>query len=180
MKIFVAGQEGMVGSALYRKFKKKNLNLIHCSRRNLDLTSQKEVTNFFKKKKPDVVINAAGKVGGIYDNSKYKSEYLYTNAMIGLNLLESSRVSNVKKFINLGSACIYPKSTKQPIKEKYLLSSFLEETNEGYALAKIITLKFCQYINLQKKREDLSVCNQQTYMDRVITLIYHRVMFCQL
>ena len=157
MKIFIAGQEGMVGTALYKKLSKKKLNLIHCPRKYLDLTSQAEVINFFNKKKPDVVVNAAGKVGGIYDNSKYKSEYLYTNAMIGLNLLESSRLSNVKQFINLGSACIYPKFTKQPIKEKYLLSSYLEETNEGYALAKIITLKFCEYINTQKKRRFISL-----------------------
>ena len=125
---------------------KKKYKIIECTRASLDLTNQKNVNNFIKKNKPDVVINAAGKVGGILDNSKFQEDYLYINTIIGLNLAKSCFQNNVSNFINLGSACIYPKVTKQPIKEEYLLSSKLEQTNEGYALAKIIVLKYCEYI----------------------------------
>jgi len=148
-KIYIAGQEGMVGQAIYKILKEKKYNVIDCKRKQLDLTNQKKVENWFKKKKPTIVINAAGKVGGILDNSLYPHEYLYTNTMIGFNLLKNSLKYNVKQFINLGSACIYPKKTKQPIKEQYLLSSKLEESNEGYAVAKIAVLKYSEY--LQKK-----------------------------
>ncbi len=142
----------MVGSAVYKILKKqKNYKILECKRKNLDLTNQKKVYDWFKKNKPDFVVNCAGKVGGILDNSKYQSEYLYINSMIGLNLVNASINFKVKKFINLGSACIYPRSAKQPIKEDYLLSSALEKTNEGYALAKILTLKYCQHLNLKKK-----------------------------
>ena len=101
----------MVGSAVYKLLKKEH-QIIECSRKSLDLTSQSEVSKWFKKHKPQIVINAAGKVGGILDNSKYKNEYLYTNNIIGLNLIHSSLKNNVKKFINLGSACIYPRNVK--------------------------------------------------------------------
>jgi GDP-L-fucose synthase len=148
-KIYIAGQEGMVGQAIYKILKEKKYNVIDCKRKQLDLTNQNKVENWFKKKKPTIVINAAGKVGGILDNSLYPHEYLYTNTMIGFNLLKNSLKYNVKQFINLGSACIYPKKTKQPIKEQYLLSSKLEESNEGYAVAKIAVLKYSEY--LQKK-----------------------------
>ncbi len=142
----------MVGSAVYKIIKKhQNYKILECKRKNLDLTNQKKVYDWFKKNKPDFVVNCAGKVGGILDNSKYQSEYLYINSMIGLNLVNASLKFKVKKFINLGSACIYPKSAKQPIKEDYLLSSPLEKTNEGYALAKILTLKYCQHLNSKKK-----------------------------
>lgn len=151
-RIFIAGQEGMVGSAILRLFKKKNFCIASCPRTSIDLTSQEQVNDWFKKNKPTAVINAAGKVGGILDNSKFQSEYIYTNLMIGLNLLEASRIFGIKKFINLGSACIYPKATPQPIKESYLLSSNLEPSNEGYALAKISVLKFCEYLNKQKNK----------------------------
>lgn len=148
-KIFIAGQEGMVGQAIYKLFKEKKYNIINCKRSELDLTNQNAVEKWFKKNKPTIVINAAGRVGGILDNSLYPHEYLYINTMIGLNLLKNSFDYNVKQFINLGSACIYPKKTKLPIKEQYLLSSKLEESNEGYALAKIVVLKYSEY--LQKK-----------------------------
>ena len=141
-KIYIAGQEGMVGEAIYKLFKKKKLHVIDCKRKQLDLTNQTEVKSWFKKNKPTIVINAAGKVGGILDNSLYPHEYLYVNAMIGLNLLKNSLDHNVKQFINMGSACIYPKKNKQPIKEQYLLSSKLEESNEGYSIAKIAVLKY--------------------------------------
>ena len=130
--------------------KEKNYKIIECSRKELDLTNQLSVNKWFYKNKPEIVINAAGKVGGILDNKNFQPDYIYTNTMIGLNLINSSLKYDVKKLVNLGSACIYPRRTKQPIKEEYLLTSQLEYTNEGYALAKIITLKYCQH--LKKKR----------------------------
>ena len=145
-KVFIAGQEGMVGIDIYNLLKKKKFKIINCSRKNLDLTDQKQVDNWFKKNKPNIVINAAGRVGGILDNSTFLSDYIYINTMIGMNIINSSLKYKVSKLINLGSACIYPRNVKQPIKEEYLLSSFLEQTNEGYALAKISCLKYCEYI----------------------------------
>ena len=142
----------MVGTSIFKLLIKKKFKIINCKRSDLDLTSQSSVNLWFKKNKPDIVINAAGRVGGILDNSKYQSDYLYINTMIGLNLINASLTNNIKKFINLGSACIYPKNVKQPIKEEFLLSSNLEKTNEGYALAKISTLKYCQYIKQKYKR----------------------------
>ncbi len=155
-KIYIAGQEGMVGQAIYKLLKKK-YQIIECKRSQLDLTNQKKVKIWIKKNKPDIVINAAGKVGGILDNSLYPDEYLYINTMIGLNLIKSSFDNKVKQFINLGSACIYPKTTKQPIKEEYLLSSQLEKSNEGYALAKILILKYCEYLQKNKGRNFFSL-----------------------
>lgn len=157
VKVFIAGQEGMVGSAIYKLLKKKKFNLIDCPRSKIDFTNPKKINDWIKKKKPDVVINAAGKVGGILDNSLFKDEYLYVNSMIGLNLVKSAFDNNVKKFINLGSACIYPKDTNQPIKESSLLTLPLEPTNEGYALAKILVLKYCQYINLKFKKNYITL-----------------------
>jgi GDP-L-fucose synthase len=136
---------------------KKEHRIIECSRKSLDLTSQSEVNKWFKIHKPQIVINAAGKVGGILDNSKYKNEYLYINNIIGLNLIHASLKNNVKKFINLGSACIYPRNVKNPIKERYLLSSELEKTNEAYAIAKIAVLKYCEYIMKRYKKEYFSL-----------------------
>ena len=157
-KILIAGQTGMVGSSIYRLIKKKKLyKIIECKRKDLDFTSQSSVDQWFKKNKPEIVINAAGKVGGILDNSTYQSDYLYINTMIGLNLINSSLKYNVKKFINLGSACIYPKNVKQPITEDSLLSSQLEKSNEGYAIAKIACLKYCQYLKKKKKKNFKSV-----------------------
>lgn len=155
-KIYIAGQNGMVGSAVY-KLLKKDHNVIECSRKSLDLTSQLEVDKWLKKHKPEIVINAAGKVGGILDNNNNKNEYLYKNSIIGLNLINSSLKNNVKKFINLGSACIYPKYVKNPIKEEYLLSSELEKTNEAYAIAKIAVLKYCEYIMKRYNKEYFSL-----------------------
>jgi GDP-L-fucose synthase len=145
-RLFIAGQEGMVGQAIYKLLKKNDFNIVDCKRKNLDLTCQEKVNEWFRKNKPSVVINAAGRVGGILDNSSYQADYIYTNIMIGFNLLKAALNNNVTRFINLGSACCYPKETKQPIKEDYLLSSYLEKTNEGYALAKISTIKYCEYI----------------------------------
>lgn len=156
-KVFIAGQEGMVGSAVYKLLKKERFSIINCSRKNLDLTDQKQVDNWFKKNKPSIVINAAGRVGGILDNSTFLSDYIYINTMIGMNVINFSLKYGVKKLINLGSACIYPRTVKQPIKEEYLLSSFLEQTNEGYALAKISSLKYCEYIKKKHNKYFISL-----------------------
>ncbi len=156
-KVLIAGQEGMVGSAVYKLFKKKKFKIIDCKRKDLDFTSQKLVDKWFRKKKPDIVINAAGRVGGILDNSIHQSDYLYVNTMIGMNIVKASLKYNVKKLINLGSSCIYPKNVKQPIKENSLLSSSLEKTNEGYALSKIVTLKYCQYLKQKYKKNFISL-----------------------
>jgi GDP-L-fucose synthase len=164
-KILIAGQEGMAGSAIYKLLKKKKYKIIECKRKYLDFTDYHKVSSFFKRKKPNVVINAAGKVGGILDNSKYPIDYLNKNILIGLNIINISYKYNVKKIINLGSACIYPKITKLPIKESYLLSSFLEKTNEAYALAKIVTLKLCEYYKKNKKKEFISIQPANLYGD---------------
>jgi GDP-L-fucose synthase len=156
-KILIAGQEGMVGSCIYELLKKKNYKIIECKRSQLDFTDYKSTLNFFKKTNPSIVINAAGKVGGILDNSKFPIEYLNTNIKIGLNIINISYLLNVRTLINLGSACIYPKITKLPIKEKFLLSGYLENTNEGYALAKIVTLKLCEYYKKTKKKNFISL-----------------------
>ena len=147
----------MVGTAVYKLLKKKNYNLINCRRKDLDFTNQHSVEKWFKKNKPEIVINAAGRVGGILDNNNFQDDFLYTNAMIGLNIINSSLNHKVKKLINLGSACIYPKNVKQPINEDSLLSSRLEKTNEGYALSKIISLKYCQYLNKKYKKNFISI-----------------------
>ena len=163
-KILIAGQEGMVGSAIYKLLKqKKDFYIINCFRNDLDFTNQQKVDNWFKKKKPDVVINAAGKVGGILDNQNFQPDYIYTNTMIGLNIIKSSIKYEVEKLINLGSACIYPKKTNQPIKEDFLLTSKLEPTNEGYALAKILTLKLCQHLKKKDNRNFISLMPANLY-----------------
>ena len=156
-KIYIAGQQGMVGNAILKLVKKKKLKIIDCKRKDLELTNQAEVEKWFKKNRPEIVINAAGRVGGILDNSRFIDEYIYINTMIGFNLLYCAKKFGVKKFINLGSACIYPRESKQPIKESYLLSSKLEKTNEGYALAKISTLKYCEYINQKYNKDFISL-----------------------
>jgi|TARA_B110000037_G_scaffold55464_1_gene67886 GDP-L-fucose synthase len=156
-KIYIAGQEGMVGQSIYRLFKKKNYTVIPCKRKDLDLTNQQNVNQWFKKNKPEIVINAAGRVGGILDNSKFQTDYIYINTMIGFNVLNASLNENVKKLINLGSACIYPKNSKQPITEEDLLTSKLEPTNEGYATAKIASLKYCEHINKKFKKDFFSL-----------------------
>ena len=170
-KVLIAGQNGMVGTAVYNLIEKdKEYKIIECPRKKLDFTDIKKTEKLFKTYKPDIVINCAGKVGGILDNSKFQDEYLYINTLIGFNFSKYSFKYRIKKFINLGSACIYPKKTQQPIKEDYLLSSNLESTNEGYALAKISVLKYCEYLkkNLVKI---LFPYSQQIYMVKVIILI---------
>ena len=151
-KIFIAGHNGMVGSSLFEYLKKQGFKkIITKSRKKLDLTNFYQVNKFIKNNKPDFVINCAGKVGGILANSKDPLNFLMVNIDIQLNLLRSCSENNIKFFINLGSSCIYPKLSRQPIKEDYLLDGKLEVTNEGYALAKIIGLKACEYHNLKSK-----------------------------
>jgi GDP-L-fucose synthase len=149
LKVYVAGHNGMVGSAICRILSKKNVYLITKNKNDLDLTNQKKVQNFFKEEKFDQVYLAAGKVGGIYANNKFPAEFIYENLMIEANVINSAFVSGVKKLLFLGSSCIYPKFTKQPIKEEMLLTDSLEPTNEPYAIAKIAGIKLCESYNRQ-------------------------------
>ncbi len=149
-KIFIAGSNGMVGSAILRKLKKDGFkNLITRSSSELDLRNQKEVYSFFETEKPEYVFLSAAKVGGIFANKSYPGEFFYDNIMIQSNVIHASYLNNVKKLLFLGSSCIYPKFSEQPIKEEYLLTGELEPTNEAYAIAKISGLKMCEYYNKQ-------------------------------
>ena len=144
-KIFIAGHNGMVGSAIERKFIHEGFkNILTFSSRELDLRDQLSVEKFYKKEKPDYVILAAAKVGGIYANNKYKAEFIYDNLMIESNVIHFAYENNVKKLLFLGSSCIYPKESLQPIKEEYLLSGHLEPTNKPYAIAKIAGIELCR------------------------------------
>tara|TARA_Y100001935_G_C17307578_1_gene513385 strand:- start:186 stop:1112 length:927 start_codon:yes stop_codon:yes gene_type:complete len=164
MKIFLAGHKGLVGSAILRKLiEKKYKNIITADRKKLDLLNQKKVFDFLKKKKPDLVIIAAAKVGGIYHNNKDSADFIYENLQIQNNLIHGSFKSKVKKLIFLGSSCIYPKLSKQPIKEKYLLSGKLEETNSHYATAKIAGLKMCEAYNKQYNTNYICLMPTNTY-----------------
>ena len=146
-KIFLAGHRGMVGSAILRFFKQRGYkNIFTVSRKKVDLTNQSQTKNYIKKIKPNFVIIAAAKVGGILSNNMFKGDYIYQNLMIQTNLIHSSYLTGVKKLIFLGSSCVYPKYSKQPIKEYELLSGKLEETNDAYAIAKISGVKMCSLI----------------------------------
>ena len=151
-KIFLAGHNGMVGSSILRYLKKRDYRkIIVRNRKQLDLLNQEKTEKFFKKIKPDFVIIAAAKVGGILSNNTFKGEYIYQNLAIQTNLIHSSFKAGVKKLIFLGSSCIYPKFSKQPIREDYLLSGKLEPTNDAYAIAKIAGVKMCEAYNKQYK-----------------------------
>ncbi len=144
-KIFVAGHNGMVGSAIYRQLDKTGYkNLLLKSSGELDLRKQGDVEKFFIKEEPEIIIVAAAKVGGILANNTYRAEFLYDNLMIQTNIIHSSYLVNAEKLIFLGSSCIYPKLAPQPLKEEYLLSGYLEYTNEPYAIAKIAGIKMCE------------------------------------
>ena len=149
-KIFVAGHKGMVGSAILRKLKtfgyKKILTI---DKKKLDLRDQKKVFHYLNENRPKAVIIAAAKVGGIFSNDTYKAEFIYNNLAIQNNLIHGSFKSKVKNLIFLGSSCVYPKNSKQPIKEKYLLANYLEKTNEPYAIAKIAGISMCESYNFQ-------------------------------
>tara|TARA_X000000950_G_scaffold38683_1_gene41353 strand:- start:5341 stop:6273 length:933 start_codon:yes stop_codon:yes gene_type:complete len=145
-KIFVAGHNGMVGSAIYRKLISSGYkNIIKINRKDLDLLDQQKTFKFLKKNKPKYVIIAAAKVGGIVANLKYKSEFIYENLQTQNNLIHGSYLAGVKDLLFLGSSCIYPMFCKQPMKEKYLLTGALEESNDAYAIAKIAGIKMCEY-----------------------------------
>jgi GDP-L-fucose synthase len=144
-KIYVAGHRGMVGSALLRKLKAEGFNhIITRTSQELNLTNQQAVTDFFAAEKPDYVILAAAKVGGILANNTYRGQFIYENLMIQNNVIHQSYVNQVKKLLFLGSSCIYPKMAPQPLKEDYLLTGTLEQTNEPYAIAKIAGIKMCE------------------------------------
>ncbi len=153
-KIFVAGHLGMVGSSLVRELKKKNFrNIIVASRNDLDLQDQHAVQNFFKHKKPDEVYVAAAKVGGIYANNNFPADFIYENLIISLNIIKSCFENKISKLLFLGSSCIYPRDSSQPINERNLLSGYLEKTNEPYAVAKIAAIKLCESFNRQYGKE---------------------------
>ena len=143
-KIFIAGHKGMVGSSIQRKLKKLGYtNILVTDKKKINLLDQKKVFNYLKKKKPSLVIIAAARVGGILANSKNKDSFLYENLQIQNNLIHGAYLAKIKNLIFLGSSCIYPKNCKQPMKEKYILSGKLEETNDAYAIAKIAGIYMC-------------------------------------
>ncbi len=148
-KIFVAGHNGLVGSAIVKCLRKKNLDIITKEKKNLNLLNQNQVLKFFKKEKIDEIYIAAAKVGGIFANQTYPAQFIYENLMISLNLIHTAFLCKIKKLMYLGSSCIYPKNAKMPLKEEYLLDGKLETSNEYYAISKISGLKLCQAYNLQ-------------------------------
>lgn len=149
-KIFLAGHKGLVGSAVYQKLKDFGYkNIIVANRQELNLLSQSKVFAFVKKIKPKAVIICAAKVGGVNANNTKKADFLYENITIQNNLIYGSFINNVDRLVFLGSSCIYPAESKQPIKEKYLLTGLLEKTNDAYAIAKISGIKFCEALNEQ-------------------------------
>ena len=148
-KVFLAGHNGMVGNAIYKLLKKQNYKVIVIDKKKLNLLNQKQVYNFLKKKKPSHVIIAAARVGGIFYNMKSKANFIHENLTIQNNLIHGSYLSGVKNLLFLGSSCVYPKHSKQPIKEKYLLGGYLESTNDAYAIAKIAGIKMCEAYSSQ-------------------------------
>ena len=163
-KIFVAGHNGLVGSAVVRSLKKKKYkNIIVKSKRNLDLFDQRKVEKFLKKHKPKVVIISAAKVGGIKANNSLRADFIRENLQIQSNLIHGCHVNNINNIIFLGSSCVYPKNCRLPIKEEYLLSGKLEETNEPYAVAKIAGIKMCESYNKQYKRKYISLMPTNTF-----------------
>ena len=151
-KIFVAGHNGLVGSAIVRKLKEKGYKkILTVNRKILDLTNQKKVFNFLKKNKPKFIFIAAAKVGGIYSNSKYKADFIFSNLSIQNNLIQGAYLNKINNLIFLGSSCVYPRNCKQPIKEEYIMSGKLEKTNDAYAVAKIAGIKMCESYNEQYK-----------------------------
>ena len=163
-KIFIAGHKGMVGSAIARNLKNNGyINLLKVKRTDLDLTDTIEVKNWYKVNKPDVVVIAAAKVGGILANSNFPVQFLLDNLKIQNNLIEGAWENGVKRLLFLGSSCIYPKFAPQPIKEESLLSDSLESTNQWYAIAKIAGIKLCEALNLQYGFDAISVMPTNLY-----------------
>lgn len=163
-KIYIAGHRGLVGSAVLRNLESKGFNnLLTKSHKDLDLTNQTKVKNFFEKEKPDYVILAAAKVGGIYANNTYPADFIYQNTMIETNIIHSAYENKVKRLLFLGSTCIYPKEIEQPMREDALLSNKLEPTNEPYALSKILGIKLCESYNRQHGTDFRSVMPTNLY-----------------
>jgi GDP-L-fucose synthase len=164
IKIYIAGHSGMVGSAIWRALEAKGYtNLIGKKSSQLDLRNQRSVSSFFENEKPEVVIDAAARVGGIMANSTFPFQFLMENLQIQNNLIDFSLKSDVKKFIFLGSSCIYPKMAPQPLKEEYLLTGELEPTNEWYAIAKITGVKSCEAIRKQYGKDYISLMPTNLY-----------------
>jgi GDP-L-fucose synthase len=163
-KIYVAGHRGMVGSAIVRKLNKEGFfNIITRKSSDLDLRNQQDVKDFFENEKPDYVFLAAAKVGGILSNNTYKAEFLIDNLLIESNIIDAAYKNDVTKLLFLGSSCIYPKFAPQPLKEEYLLSGYLEATNEPYAIAKIAGIKLCEYYREQFGCNYISVMPTNLY-----------------
>ena len=163
-KIYVAGHNGLVGSAIIRRLKFFGYkNIITIDREKLDLTNQLKVLKFLKKTKPKFIIIAAAKVGGINANNKYRADFIYENLSIQNNLIHGAYLNKIKNIIFLGSSCVFPKNCKQPIKEKYLLNGVLEYTNEPYAIAKIAGIKLCENFNLQYNTNYKCLMPSNTY-----------------
>lgn len=163
-KIYVAGHRGMVGSAIVRELKRQGYNnILTRTHKELDLCRQAEVEKFFAEEKPDYVFLAAAKVGGIVANSEAPADFMYDNMTIEMNVINSAWKNACKKLLFLGSSCIYPKLAPQPLKEEYLLTSALEPTNEAYALAKIVGLRHCQYLNRQYGTNFISIMPPNLY-----------------
>ena len=163
MKIFIGGHKGMVGSAILRKIKNSHNKIVIADKKKINLLDQKSVLNFFKKNKFDEVYLCAAKVGGIHANNTYLAEFIYQNLEIQNNFIHSAYLTKVKKLMFLGSSCVYPKKTKIPIKEEYLLTSELESTNEMYAIAKIAGLKMCKAYNSQFKTDFRAIMPTNLY-----------------
>jgi len=163
-KIYIAGHRGMVGSAITRNLQSKGYNnIITRTSKELDLRSSQAVADFFESEKPEYVFLAAAKVGGIQANNIYRADFIYENLMIQNNVIHNSYVNNVKKLMFLGSSCIYPKMAPQPLKEEYLLTGLLEETNEPYAIAKIAGIKMCESYKRQYGCNFISVMPTNMY-----------------
>ena len=163
LKVFVAGHNGMVGSSLVRLLRLQNIELITKNRKELDLLDQKKVQKFFKTKKIDQVYLAAAKVGGIHANDVYPAEFIYQNILIQSNTIHNAFLSHIKKLLFLGSSCIYPKLSNQPMKEEELLTGKLELTNEPYAIAKIAGIKMCESYNRQYGTDYRCIMPTNTY-----------------
>lgn len=163
-KIYVAGHKGMVGSAILRELKRQGYtNIITATHKELDLTRQNQVEEFFASQKPEYVFLAAAKVGGILANQEAPADFMYDNMVLEMNVIHSAWKNGCKKLEFLGSSCIYPKMAPQPMKEDCLLTSSLETTNEAYALAKISGLKYCEYLNRQYYTDFISVMPTNLY-----------------
>ncbi len=163
-KVYIAGHKGLVGSAILRILKSRGfINLITATRQELDLVNQSQVKKFFQKEKPDYVVLAAAKVGGIYANNNFPADFIYQNLMIESNLINSAYENGVQRLLFLGSTCIYPRDADQPIREESLLNGALEPTNEPYALAKIAGIKLCESYNRQFGSDFRSVMPTNLY-----------------